>query len=289
MRKIGIFATVAMLLLICVMPASAAEIPAVAPYGSKTMPVVFDFITDAEGWTYPWLFNNAISGTDETRYCNGFGARIRYTDQFVINLERDTASVTLASMTAQIVDKTALAGFVIAPYEERDYAGYTINVKGSYYYTYQEIWDEEAYGTTLLRTEGFNFSITYQSSSRAMIGEEIASHINLAGQSHIYFRELSIEIIPIPLDSNPNPDFSFIITAPGHSNGYSYGADFWWNEQSIEYDYEVSLPDSAATNWVMDVVEGFLDFTIVPGFTFGTLLWIIVVIGLMLLLFKIMS
>lgn len=298
MRKIGIFVTVAILLVMCVIPASAASIPAIPERGAKTMPLHFDGVYTghrlAPDVCSPWLFNYANGEGQESRQDeDGLGGDLFVSGtKFEIEQYFPGNNVTFYSTTAQIVEVSKLETMYLEMSDTfaEAFAGFQVTVKGSYYYTETLFNSDNSVASTLLRTDGFEQTSMWHNGQCVNLGQMISQLVCRGEEDYIYLRDVSITIELLNYDTVPtNGICAFILGAQGHSNGNSSAPDFWWNEQNISIETKYEIVEDNAFGWLIDVVDSVLDFQIIPGISFGMVFWFIIVIGIMLLVFKLIS
>lgn len=77
----------------------------------------------------------------------------------------------------------------------------------------------------------------------------------------------------------------------------SFYVDWWIDQPYFESTYRAPLPsvpggvtlNNDMVDWLKDVVDGFLDFEVAPGFSMNKIVYVILVVGILLWLIKLIS
>ena len=105
------------------------------------------------------------------------------------------------------------------------------------------------------------------------------SEIN--GYYYVLLEDLSVEITCVRTDVD-TPEF--ILSEEITLN--KYGTNQWYSQYELKTN--IVGPDQNLTTWLMNSVEAFLNFELLPGFSFSFLLQIILVVGLLLWFIKLL-
>lgn len=303
MRKIFPVIVALAVLLSCAIPAFAIGGGSARTNVVSALPFQYMYFEDFGGpFEYPFAMTRRGGNTITYTYNSGgrdvLSVRASTSETYmdgIMYFSKSNAIFTL-ELKNDIVSVYGTQGMMFYSYlATTDVAFWRVRIYGSYY---NVITDED--GEPLLEEVPFNqlFSINAQSFYPYdllydLFVDDFEGNFEFFDPSYQLFKSLSFDVSLIRENEDGNAQIEIYTPMSCFSSDRdAYSPEEWIMERLGQYDFDFPVPPDLAEfnigHFLTSVVGPFLDFEIFPGFSLGTILFIVVVIVVFIIFAKMM-